>query len=414
MDTSKRHIGVGGFETTDRMRALLEEVLSSGRISYGPMCVRFEQEFAQLHGCEHAILSNSGTSSLQVALQALKEENGWEDGDEVLVPATTFVATSNIVLHNRMVPVFVDVELDTLNMNPALIEWKITPRTRAIIPVHLCGRPANMPEIMRIARAHGLGVIEDSCECMFVKVGGQPVGSWGDVGCFSTYVAHLITTGVGGLCTTRSASLAARIRSLVNHGLAFEYLNPDANFQPRPMGNRRFLFDTVGHSFRLTEFEAALGLAQLEDYKSNLMARLRNAKHLTAGLKIINKHRGDPFDLRIGAKSEDYGGDHAWMIYPILLSVGAASRWAFTHYSGSFPEKEPLMTWLNENGIETRDLMPLLGQPAEPYASLDQYAFMTSRYIWRCGFYVGCHQYLTPDDIQHMVGVIDRYFERFR
>src|SRR3712207_6174410 len=188
---------------------------------------RFEQEFAELHGCRFGVMSNSGTSSLQVALQALKERHGWEDGDEVIVPAVTFVATSNIVLHNRMTPVFVDVLPDTYNIDPARIEARITERTRAIVPVHLFGLPADMDPILELARAHDLKVIEDSCEAMFATYRGRPVGSFGDVACFSTYVAHFLVTGVGGLGTTNDGELAVAMRSLINHGRDSIYLSID-------------------------------------------------------------------------------------------------------------------------------------------------------------------------------------------
>lgn len=188
---------VGTFVATDEMRALVNQVLDSGRLSYGPLSRRFEKEFAHMHGCSYGVLSNSGTSSLHVALQAMKELYGWQDGDEVIVPALTFVATVNVVYHCRLTPVLVDVDGDFYDINPFLIEKAITPRTRCIIPVHPFGHPANMTRIIRIAKTHDLLVIEDSCESMYVEHQDKSVGSWGDVGCFSTYVAHIITGGGG-------------------------------------------------------------------------------------------------------------------------------------------------------------------------------------------------------------------------
>jgi len=137
-----RQIGVGGLVISDYERKLVNDVLDSSRLTYGPMTKRFEDEFSRSHGCQFGLFMNSGTSALHVALAILKERGRWTDGDEVIVPAVTFVATSNIVLHNRMVPVFVDVERDTFNIDPAKIEERITPKTRAIIPVHLLGLPA--------------------------------------------------------------------------------------------------------------------------------------------------------------------------------------------------------------------------------------------------------------------------------
>ncbi len=136
----KRHIGTGTFVATERMRELINEALDSGRIAYGPLSQQFERDFSGLHGCKYGILSNSGTSSLHVALQALKEIHNWDDWDEVIVPSLTFVATINIVFHNRMKPVFVDVEPQTYGIDAALMNLAVTERTRAVIPVHLFGQ----------------------------------------------------------------------------------------------------------------------------------------------------------------------------------------------------------------------------------------------------------------------------------
>lgn len=388
--TRTRHIGVGTFQATPLMHSLLAEVLNSGHISYGPLSLEFEQRFAEIHGCQHAILSNSGTSSLQVALQALKELHHWNDGDRVIVPATTFVATANVVLHNRLVPTFVDVDPVTYNIDPELIERVITPETRAVIPVSLFGQPADFERITAIACDHGLKVVEDSCETMFVKHRGRPVGSWGDIACFSTYVAHLLVTGVGGLATTNNPDYAAKMRSLVNHGLTLDCLNPGANFSPQAAPGRRFRFDSAGHSYRITEMEAALGLAQLDDVDQMLAVRRRNARHLMAGLENINQKYGQVFNLPATAE----GNEHAWMMYPVVLHHG---------------DKEDLMAHLNRYGIETRDMLPLLNQPAFKY--VPRRDFPVSDCLIENGLYVGVHQALDPEDIGYMVDVFGQWVD---
>ncbi|MBI2097310.1 MAG: aminotransferase class V-fold PLP-dependent enzyme [Candidatus Sungbacteria bacterium] len=188
----------GGNPITPLARRLVLKVLDSGRVSYGPFLERFEEKFAKLHGRRFAVTANSGTSALQIAVHALKELGGWRDGDEILVPALTFIATPNVILQNQMKPVFADVDPRTYHINPAEIEKRITKKTRAIMPVHLFGVSAEMKPIMAAAKKYKLRVIEDSCQAMGVKHRGQPVGSAGDIACFSTYAAHLITTGVGG------------------------------------------------------------------------------------------------------------------------------------------------------------------------------------------------------------------------
>lgn len=205
-----KRIGVGTITIPETAKRNVMEVLDTGRLSYGPFLKRLEEEFSQMHDVKFGIVSNSGTSALHVALQALKEIHGWDDNDEVLVPAVTFVATANIVLHNKMKPVFVDVEKEYYGLDPEKIEEKITSRTRAIIPVHLFGLPCEMDAILKIAKKHNLKVIEDSCETMYGRYNGRMVGSFGDIACFSMYVAHLLVTGVGGINITNNPEYAVK------------------------------------------------------------------------------------------------------------------------------------------------------------------------------------------------------------
>ena len=250
-------IGVGTLNISHRARELVLEALNNNRLSYGPMMQQFEAEFARLHDCRFGIMSNSGTSALQIALQAMKELYGWADGDEVIIPAVTFVVTSNIVLHNRMKPVLVDVDPNYYELNPTLLEEKITSRTRAVIPVHLFGQPADMNPICEIAHHYGLRIIEDSAETMFASYDNRPVGSLGDIGCFSTYVAHLLIAGIGGLNTTNDPEYAIRLRSLMNHGRESIYISihddigkSDEGY--RVMVSRSLWCFSVGHGFRST------------------------------------------------------------------------------------------------------------------------------------------------------------------
>lgn len=381
-----RSVTVGTFQVSEQAKRNIAQVLETGQISYGPFSKEFESRFAQIHDSRYAILSNSGTSALQVALQALKEEHRWSDGDTVIVPATTFVATANIVLHNRMIPVFVDVDPVTYNIDVRQVEAKISERTRAIIPVHLFGQPADMTDIIEIAKARRLKVIEDSCEAMFVRHHHSPVGSMGDIGCFSTYVAHLLVTGVGGICTTSNPRYAARIRSLVNHGLELEHLNPDENFAPRPMPGRRFRFSSVGHSYRITEMEAALGLAQLDTYVEMLEKRRALAQRYSEGLSTV-KQLSLPYVYP--------GNECAWMMYPLVLEQGMS--------------KEPLMAYLLERGIECRDMLPLINQPAYKMRLVAR-DFPISQWLIESGLYIGCHQDLTTDDVDYVVTTIQEFF----
>jgi len=391
----KEQLGVGTLTLGASERRNVMEALRNKRLSYGPFSQRFEREFAALHDSRFAVFSNSGTSALHIALAALKERHGWKDGDEVLVPSVTFVATANVVLHNGMTPVFVDVDPLTFNIDPRLIEAKITERTRAIIPVHLLGQPCDMDEILAIAKRRKLRVIEDSCETTFARYRGRKVGSFGDIGCFSTYVAHYIVTGVGGLCTTSDPDLAVRLRSLMNHGRDSIYLKIDDDRgakgkQLREIVARRFSFVSLGHSFRCTEMEAALGVAQLERREAISRARQANARLLIEGLADVPQ-------LQLPAVPDDR--DHMFMMFPLVVREGA---------------KTALVNHLEERRIETRDLLPLVNQPVYQKlfgAGLEK-RYPVARRLNRSAFYIGCHQDLSRRDLAYMIDTIREFFRR--
>ncbi len=396
-----RHIGIGTFRASLRAKQLVGQVLESGQLSYGKLSKSFEMAFSELHGCRYGVLSNSGTSSLHVALQAMKELRGWKDGDYVAVPAMTFVATANIVIHNRMRPLFVDVRYDDYGMDAegfdgaGGIELEGGGELRAVIPVHLFGQPCDMTSVLQVAAAEGLEVIEDSCETCFASHLGKQVGSMGAIGCFSLYNAHILTAGVGGVATTNDPDLALRMRSLVNHGLDPEELNLDDNFSPRPTIGRSFRFRYTGHSFRITEMEAALALAQIEDWQTIVRMRRRNAAHLSAQLSRLN----DLFDGRLRLPTTKPGNTHSWMMYPIVVRPGKASKAGLTKH-------------LNAHGIETRDMMPILGQPIFDW--IDRKRFPVADDCERNGFYVGIHQNLVPDDIDFIAECFEGYLRGLR
>ena len=388
-------VTVGDLRLGAREKEYLNQVIDSNRLSYGPFTERFEALFAREHDCEYAVFCNSGTSALHIALAALKEMHGWADGDEVLVPAVTFVATSNVVLHNRLTPVFVDVDPLTYNIDPELIEAKITPRTRAVLPVHLMGLPADMHAVTALARKHRLKVVEDSCETMFASCRGRKVGSWGDIGCFSTYIAHYIVTGVGGLATTTDPDLAVMLKSLMNHGRDSIYLNIDDDdgvdqTKLFEIAAKRFRFVHLGHSFRCTEMEAAIGLAQLERYQEIVAAR----KGVAAA--YLERFAGLADVLQLPTAPPEH--EHVFMLFPLVLHRGS---------------KRDLVNHLEANGVETRDLLPLINQPVyrKLFGDLEP-QYPVARWLNESGFYIGCHQYMTADMIDHVTDVLYAFFGR--
>lgn len=389
------YIGVGDLKLTKEDKEAVNNVLDSNRLSYGPVSREFEKEFAKLHDSKFAIFTNSGTSSLHIALAALKEKYGWADGDEVIVPSVTFIATSNIILHNNMRPVFVDVEESTFNIDPKKIENAITPRTKAIIPVHLLGLPADMDPILKIAKKRNLHVIEDSAETMFAKYKGKTVGSFGDIACFSTYVAHYIVTGVGGFNTTSDPDLATMLRSLMNHGRDSIYISIDDDNTSdekkfKEIIAKRFKFVTLGHSFRATELEAALGLSQLRRKDQIIARRKYVAARYLKGLEDLSEY------LQFQQTPPDR--ENVYMLFGVVLKEG---------------DKTPLVNFLEQNDIETRDLLPLLNQPVykKIFGNMED-DYPVAKKLNRGGFYIGCHQYLTDVDIDYVIKKFHEFFKR--
>ena len=389
----KRFIGVGTLNVSKKGKFYVNQVLNKNRLSYGPFMRKFEKKFASLHDCRFAILSNSGTSALHVAIAALKEIHNWDNDDEVIVPAITFVATSNIVIHNDMKPIFVDVEKDYYTINPDLIEERITSKTKAIIPVHMFGLPCDMDPIKKIANKYNLKIVEDSCETMFANYKSKRVGSLSDIACFSTYIAHLIVTGVGGINTTNNPEYAIKLRSLINHGRDSIYLSIDdakgkSKRQLKEVIARRFKFVSLGHSFRVTEMEAALGLAQLENWTEMIKKRRENAQYLIDKLS--------QFDGKIQLPKIRENCEHSFMLFPIVLRK---------------QKKENIVNYLESRGIETRDMMPLINQPIyQKLFKINVKNYPVADWINNNGFYIGCHQYLTRDDLDYIIKIFKRFF----
>jgi dTDP-4-amino-4,6-dideoxygalactose transaminase len=393
----KRNIPMGTLNIGPYAKKLILKTLDNNRLSHGELSAKFENQFAKLHNVKYAIYTASGTCALQMALHALKRIHQWQNGDEVLVPAITFIATSNIVLQNDLKPVFVDVLPDTYNIDPSKIEEKITKKTKAIIPVHMYGLPADMDEIQQIAQKYKLKIIEDSCEAVMAKYKDRFVGSFGDLGCFSTYVVHVITTGVGGIVTTNNPEYAIKVKSLMNHGRDSIYLTIDddnnlaekTNKKAFQMVDRRFSFVDVGYSYRLTEMEAALGLEQLKHIHSIIKKRQSNARYLIEGLKEFS----DLIQLPTIPKDRS----HVFLGFPIVIKDQKISR-------------DKLIIFLEKNGIETRYMMPLLNQPIykEIFGKNLESHYPVARYINNHGFYIGCFPELTKEDLDYVIYIFKK------
>ncbi len=235
--------------------AAVSAVLRTSRLSLGPQMEEFENSIARYIGTAHAIAVNSGTSALHLAIRAL----GISEGDEVIIPSFAFIAVANVLRYERAVPVFVDIDPQTLNLDPARVEEAITPRTRGIIVVHTFGCPAALNEILEIARRHQLPVIEDACEALGAQFDGRKVGSFGHAAVFGFYPNKQITSGEGGMLVTNDPKLAAVARKLRNQG--------------RGESGAWLQHEELGYNYRISELNCALGGAQLQRLETILEKR---------------------------------------------------------------------------------------------------------------------------------------------
>jgi perosamine synthetase len=246
--------------------AAVSKVLKSGNVVQGKKVAEFETAFAKYIGTKYAVAVSNGTCALHLSLLAL----GIGKGDEVITTPFSFIASANAILYVGAKPVFVDIDNQTFNINPKLIEAKITKKTKVILPVHLFGLPCDMENIMKIAKKHKLFVVEDACQAHGAEFENKKVGSFGDLGCFSFYATKNMTTVEGGMITTNNKKLYEKLLLLRNHGSKVRYQH-----------------EILGFNFRMTDINAAIGLAQLKKLPKFNKIRTANANYLTKNLSKI-------------------------------------------------------------------------------------------------------------------------------
>jgi perosamine synthetase len=302
---------------------LLKQCLDSKWVTQGVFTQQFESLFRQRHDVKYAFATTSCTAALHMAMVALEIK----PDDEVIVPAFTWVTSAHCVEYVGAKVVFADIEPETFNIDPAALEAAITPKTKAIVVVHLFGLAAKMQEIIAIARKHNLAIIEDAACATGTTYNGKPVGAIGDIGCFSFHPRKVITTGEGGMVTTNNPKLAERIKILRNHGAT---VNPNIDAsKPYYMGN----FDDLGFNLRFSDIQAAIGVAQMAKLDGLLAGRLTCAKQYDLLLKSVS-------EITI-PKSPSLCG-HSYQSYVIRLCEGGIDR------------RNLLMEALANEGIQTR------------------------------------------------------------
>jgi len=264
----------GDLRLDERARKHLLDVMETNWVSAGPKVRAFEQGWGELFDYKYNIAMSSGTSADMAACMTLYDV-GAERGDEIIVPALAFAAAGNAVLAAGFKPVFVDIERDTLNINPDLIEAKVTSRTRAVLAVHTMGKPCEMEKITKLAKIRGLRVIEDACEAHGASYRGKRVGHWGDMAAFSFYAAHLVCCGEGGMVSTQDEAIADSLRSVMSHG--------------RKPGSIYFDHQRFGLNFKMNDLEAAVGLPQIEDFWKTFDKRKDNLHYLLHEVRALDE-----------------------------------------------------------------------------------------------------------------------------
>lgn len=377
---NKWRVSFGDMVIGDIAKKYFQRVFDKNWASEGDNVKEFEEKFAAKFGCKHAIATSSGTDADIVSCAALYDY-GANRGDEVIVPALSFVATANSILAAGFIPKFVDIEVETLNIDPSKIEEAITEKTRAIMVVHTMGKPCEMNAIMKIADAHDLKIIEDACEAHGATYKGKPAGTIGDTGAFSFYTAHQIVCGEGGMVATNDDKIADVVRSVKSHG--------------RPFGSLYFDFQRIGFNSKMNDLEAALGLEGIEYFdehfnkrKSNLYKTLELTEDLSDYCNFIKEEtyeKVSPHAFPLVLKDKKYNRDG---LYKYLESKGIQCKTLF----GSLPTQHNAFKFLN-------------------YRYGD---FPVSEYVGKNGLHFGMHQYLNDDDLHFISDTLHEYFRKIK
>ena len=345
----------------DEEKKAVLDVLDSGMLAQGKKVQEFEDSFAKLIGVKHAIATSNGTTALHATLLA----HNIGPGDEVITTPFTFIATANAIKMAGATPVFVDIDEKTFNIDPDLIEGAITAKTKAIIPVHLFGLPAEMDRIKDIADRHNLIIIEDACQAHNSEFQLKKAGSFG-TGCFSFYPTKNITTGEGGMITTNNDFIAKKVRKIINHGSEQQYYH-----------------DILGYNFRMTDLAAAIGIAQLKYLQEFTVARRRNAAYLSENLQNIP-----------GLILPEIKDGHVFHQYTIKITP----EFKLT--------REEFINHLYNNGIACSIFYPLPIHQQQTYSEYNHLSFPISEKISQQVLSLPVHPSLTKEDLLRIASVI--------
>lgn len=356
----------------------LKEPIDSGWITQGPKVKLFEQNFAKRHKVKHAIAVSNCTTALHIALVSL----GIKAGDEVIVPAFTWVSTANVVLYCGAKPVFVDIDINTFNIDANKIKEKVTSKTKAIIPVHLFGLCSDIQKIKEIAP--GIPIVEDAACAAGSSLYGEPAGSLGDIGCFSFHPRKSITTGEGGMITTNNDLLAKKINILRNHGASISE-------EQRHHGPKPYIlpdFDTLGYNYRMTDLQGALGVIQLEKLDFFIHERDKWAQYYIKKLEGVKWLKTPTYPK---------GYNHGWQSFVTLVDKDKSPY-----------ERNVIMDMLQNKGISTRPgthAVHMLGLYSKTF-NIQKQDFYNSFIANDFSMSIPLHNKMTQEDYDYIIDTI--------
>lgn len=380
----------------DEINAMIAQSLST-MVTMGKEVRKFEEQCAQHFGTKYCVMNNSGSSANLLALSTISNP-AWKGylkpGDEIIVPALSWATTVWPVIQHQLVPVFVDCDPATYNFDMKKLEAAITPKTRAIVLVHVYGNPCDMDALLALAKKHTLIVIEDTCEAMGAAYDGKPVGSFGEIGTMSLYYSHHITTFEGGLCFTNNFETIELLRVLRAHGWSREADEKQKYIEQYPDIDPRFIFINLGYNLRPTEVQAAMGMHQLPKLKGYVEARRAAQQRYRRGLEKYSNH--------FRFQEEQKKGYSSWFGFGIVLKEDTP-----------FAVRD-ITSFLNKKNIETR---PIIAGNMAKHPALKMFNHRVAGTLENCdiimkrGFAVGCHQAVDTNATDYVIGCIDEFMK---
>lgn len=395
-EPGKSFIGIGApIYDHNEANHLIDAVLDN-RISMGQKTKDFEKAFSEYIGVKHGIAVNSGTSANTLALSVLLETGEIKKGDEVILPAATFSSVASPVIQLGLVPVYVDVDSITYNIDPKEVLKAISPKTRVLLIVHSLGHPADLGELLDIAKIHNLKVIEDCCEAHGSSYGGRKVGSFGDLATYSFFVAHNITTGEGGMIVTNNSVYADICRSLREFGRLSNLGSQDRfSYYNESLKNydKKYIFERVGYNVRMTDIEACLGIEQLK--------KLDKLNGIRKDIVDFYKKRLEKYKNFIQLPQELAGCFHSYYGFLMVIKKEA-----------SFSRLD-IVSFLEKNNIETRPFFAgcLPDQPAFLNAHKRTVGELkVSRWLKDSALFIGCHPGISLEEAEYICDIFDKFF----